>query len=54
MARVDVREEVGDDVNIARFHPTPGRGLIYGTKQGKLCRMTPRPPTPTPPASGGP
>jgi hypothetical protein len=53
MARVDVREEVGDDVNIARFHPTPGRGLIYGTKQGKLCRMTPRPPTP-PPASGGP
>lgn len=50
MARVDVREEVGDDVNIARFHPTPGRGLVYGTKQGKLCRMTPRPAPPVVPA----
>ncbi len=40
MARVDVREAVNDDVNIALFHPSPGHGLVYGTKQGKLCRMT--------------
>ncbi|CAN0263961.1 unnamed protein product [Laminaria digitata] len=30
-----------DDVNIACFHPEPGMGCVYGTKQGRvsLVRM---------------
>ena len=46
MVRVDTRKEVGDDVNIARFHPVPGAGIVYGTKQGRICKMTPAPRTP--------
>ena len=42
MVRVNTRKEVGDDVNIARFHPVPGAGLVYGTKQGRICKMTPK------------
>lgn len=26
-----------DDVNIACFHPEPGMGCVYGTKQGRVC-----------------
>lgn len=25
-----------DEVNIAQFHPTPGFGIIYGTKKGRI------------------
>ncbi len=28
-----------DDVNIARFHPFPGHGFLYGTKQGRVCML---------------
>ena len=42
MVHVTTERAVGDDVNIARFHPRPGSGVIYGTKQGKICKMTPR------------
>lgn len=31
-----------EDVNIARFHPSVGQGLVYGTKQGRLCVFAPR------------
>lgn len=30
MKKVDTRKEVGDDVNIARFHPDSGVGIVYG------------------------
>lgn len=26
-----------DDVNVAMFHPTPGAGFCYGTRQGRIC-----------------
>lgn len=32
-----------DDVNIARFHPESGHGFVYGTKQGRLRVLAPRP-----------
>lgn len=32
-----------DDVNIARFHPDPGYGFVYGTKQGRVRVLSPRP-----------
>jgi hypothetical protein len=32
-----------DDVNIARFHPDSGYGFVYGTKQGRVRVMGPRP-----------
>ena len=41
MVRVNTRKEVGDDVNIARFHPVSGAGVVYGTKQGRICKITP-------------
>ena len=25
-----------DEVNVAAFHPVPGVGIVYGTKEGKL------------------
>ena len=39
-----------DEVNVAAFHPVPGVGIVYGTKEGKLRslkydRRTPRRPT---------
>ncbi len=39
-----------DEVNVAAFHPVPGAGVVYGTKEGKLRslrydRRTPRRPT---------
>uniref|UniRef100_A0A7S3JR96 F-box domain-containing protein n=1 Tax=Aureoumbra lagunensis TaxID=44058 RepID=A0A7S3JR96_9STRA len=39
MTKLDTRKQIGDDVNIARFHPTSGAGLIYGTKQGRICKL---------------
>ena len=32
-----------DDVNIARFHPDSGHSFIYGTKQGRVRVLGPRP-----------
>jgi len=32
-----------DDVNIARFHPQSGQGFVYGTKQGRVRVLSPRP-----------
>lgn len=32
-----------DDVNIARFHPLSGSGFVYGTKQGRVRVLGPRP-----------
>ena len=32
-----------DDVNIARFHPDSGHGFVYGTKQGRLRVLSPKP-----------
>lgn len=32
-----------DDVNIARFHPNSGYGFVYGTKQGRVRVLSPRP-----------
>eukprot|EP00536_Pseudo-nitzschia_multiseries_P000219 jgi/Psemu1/321498/estExt_fgenesh1_pg.C_30068 len=32
-----------DDVNIARFHPESGHGFVYGTKQGRIRVLSPRP-----------
>ena len=31
---------VDDDVNIALFHPRQGNGIVYGTKQGRVCIVT--------------
>ena len=39
MLKIKTRRQVGDDVNIALFHPSPGTGLVYGTKQGRICKM---------------
>ncbi|EQC38924.1 hypothetical protein SDRG_03882 [Saprolegnia diclina VS20] len=36
MTLVSHMESEVDDVNIALFHPLPGHGFIYGTKQGRL------------------
>ncbi|RHY58851.1 hypothetical protein DYB30_004499, partial [Aphanomyces astaci] len=40
MSLVSHVESDADDVNIALFHPLPGGGFLYGTKQGRvrLCR----------------
>ena len=29
-------EPRGEDTNAALFHPAPGHGIVYGTKQGQL------------------
>uniref|UniRef100_A0A0D9VEZ7 Uncharacterized protein n=1 Tax=Leersia perrieri TaxID=77586 RepID=A0A0D9VEZ7_9ORYZ len=36
MELVRVLPSVEDEVNVACFHPSPGGGLVYGTKEGKL------------------
>ncbi|ONM21408.1 Transducin family protein / WD-40 repeat family protein [Zea mays] len=36
MELVRVLPSVGEEVNVACFHPSPGSGLVYGTKQGKV------------------
>lgn len=37
---VETRAEE-EDVNIARFHPSPAQGFVYGTKQGRVCVFMP-------------
>ncbi|MCI02499.1 transducin/WD-like repeat-protein [Trifolium medium] len=36
MELVRVLPSAEDEVNVACFHPFPGGGLVYGTKEGKL------------------
>lgn len=36
MELVRVIPSAEDEVNVACFHPSPGAGLVYGTKEGKL------------------
>ncbi|XP_020092194.1 uncharacterized protein LOC109712835 isoform X1 [Ananas comosus] len=36
MELVGVLPSAEDEVNVACFHPLPGGGLVYGTKEGKL------------------
>merc|ERR1711862_1022481 len=43
MTHVSTMMSLDDDVNIARFHPHSGHGFVYGTKQGKLRIMSPKP-----------
>ncbi|KAL3932203.1 MAG: hypothetical protein SGARI_004027, partial [Bacillariaceae sp.] len=43
MTHVSTMLSGDDDVNIARFHPDSGYGFVYGTKQGRVRVMSPRP-----------
>ena len=36
METVTIMPDNEDEVNIAQFHPIPGRGVLYGTKKGKV------------------
>ncbi|XP_024317056.1 uncharacterized protein LOC100829808 isoform X1 [Brachypodium distachyon] len=36
MELIRVLPSAEDEVNVACFHPSPGGGLVYGTKEGKL------------------
>jgi len=43
LAHVSTMLSGDDDVNIARFHPESGYGFVYGTKQGRVRVLSPRP-----------
>jgi hypothetical protein len=43
MTHVSTMLSKDDDVNIARFHPDSGHGIVYGTKQGRVRVLSPRP-----------
>lgn len=43
MTHVSTMLSGDDDVNIARFHPSSGYGFVYGTKQGRVRVLSPRP-----------
>lgn len=43
MTHVSTMMSGDDDVNIARFHPEVGHGFVYGTKQGRVRVLSPRP-----------
>ena len=43
MTHVSTMLSGDDDVNIARFHPDSGNGFVYGTKQGRVRVLSPRP-----------
>jgi activator-of-BECN1-regulated-autophagy protein 1 len=43
MTHVSTMLSGDDDVNIARFHPDSGYGFVYGTKQGRVRILSPRP-----------
>jgi len=43
MAHISTMLSGDDDVNIARFHPDSGYGFVYGTKQGRVRVLSPRP-----------
>ena len=43
MTHVSTTLSGDDDVNIARFHPDSGHSFVYGTKQGRVRVLSPRP-----------
>ena len=43
MTHISTMLSADDDVNIARFHPSSGMGFCYGTKQGRVRVLSPRP-----------
>ena len=43
MSHISTTLSADDDVNIARFHPDSGCGFVYGTKQGRVRVLSPRP-----------
>lgn len=43
MTHISTMLSSDDDVNIARFHPNSGMGFCYGTKQGRVRVLGPRP-----------
>ena len=43
MTQVATMLSENDDVNIVRFHPESGVGFVYGTKQGRVRVLGPRP-----------
>jgi activator-of-BECN1-regulated-autophagy protein 1 len=43
MAHISTMLSENDDVNISRFHPHSGVGFVYGTKQGRVRVLSPRP-----------
>lgn len=43
MTHVSTMMSQDDDVNIARFHPHSGHGFVYGTKQGRVRILSPKP-----------
>jgi len=43
MTQVSTMLSGDDDVNIARFHPDSGHSFVYGTKQGRVRVLSPRP-----------
>lgn len=43
MSHISTMLSENDDVNIARFHPHSGVGFVYGTKQGRVRVLSPRP-----------
>jgi hypothetical protein len=43
MTHVSTMLSGDDDVNIARFHPDSAYGFVYGTKQGRVRVLSPRP-----------
>lgn len=43
MTHISTMLSEDDDVNIARFHPDSGYGFVYGTKQGRVRVLSPRP-----------
>lgn len=43
MTHVSSMMSQDDDVNIARFHPHSGHGFVYGTKQGRVRILSPKP-----------
>eukprot|EP01025_Chloroclados_australasicus_P033560 TRINITY_DN3426_c0_g1_i1.p1 TRINITY_DN3426_c0_g1~~TRINITY_DN3426_c0_g1_i1.p1 ORF type:complete len:700 (-),score=69.59 TRINITY_DN3426_c0_g1_i1:4159-6258(-) len=38
-----------DEVNVATWHPVPGQGIVYGTKEGRLRILKINPPSQQPP-----
>lgn len=43
LSHIATMNSTDDDVNIARFHPHSGQGFVYGTKQGRVRVLSPRP-----------
>lgn len=39
MALVRTLHSTPDEVNAAMWHPKPGNGIIYGTKEGRVRRI---------------